>query len=97
MPQLRQAYHEWVLREMRMTLPKGRFDASGRWYPTDDELRDCCREVPEPSEACPHTLLVHCRSIGHVARLFGVNEQTLRLIARRDYDKRVQKLEDGNE
>jgi len=97
MAQLRHAYHEWVLREMRMTLPGGKFDAAGRWYPSEDERQECCRDVPEPTETCPHPLLVHCRSLGHVARLFGVNEQTLRLIARRDYDKRIEKLEEGNE
>jgi len=94
---LNEALIEYLNRRDRESDPEGSFDSAGRWYPSDEERQECCRTIREPSRKWPYSLLVHCRSLRHVARLYGVDEQTLRLIARRDYDKRLEKLEDGNE
>jgi len=94
---LNEALIEYLQRRDRESDPLGGFDRAGRWYPCEAEFRECCRTIREPSRNYPYSLLVHCRSLRHVAHLYGVDESELRRLARRDYDKRVQKLEDGNE
>jgi len=94
---LRDAFAEYLRRRDSSSDPLGGFDNEGRWYPCEAEFRECCRTIRPPSRKWPYSLLSHCRSLRHVAHLYGVDESELRLIARRDYDKRVQKLEVGNE
>jgi len=94
---LNEALIEYLQRRDRESDPEGKFDRAGRWYPSDEECQDCCASIRSPSRKWPYSLLVHCRSLRHVAHLYGVDEKELRRYARLDMDKRVQKLEEGNE
>ncbi len=58
--------------------PKGEFDTRGRWYPSITEKQPCCFNIRAPSGAYPYSLLVHCRTITHIANLFNVPIKDLR-------------------
>lgn len=58
--------------------PDGRRDSGGRWYPSEHEHQECCRNVRRPSAAYPWSLYHHCKTGGHIANLFGVTEKELR-------------------
>lgn len=75
---LEQAYQEYVKRQSRESHPDGTFDRGGRWYPSEAEEQSCCGRIRNPSRAYPYSLLTHCRSMAHVARLFGVKAGDLR-------------------
>ncbi len=77
------AVEEYFGRKHRMFNPTGTFDKAGRWYPDESERRDCCRQVRSPSRRFPYSLMVHCRTIKHVANLFGVDEREMRKEVRR--------------
>jgi hypothetical protein len=64
-------------RQVRLTHPDGRTDRGGRWYPSDEERQACCT-VRSPSRKWPWSLMLHCRTLRHIARLYGVNESELR-------------------
>ena len=66
-------------RRARMAHPAGKFDTGGRWFPSDGEYQPCCYAIRSPSRSFPYSLMVHCRSLRHVARLYNVDEQKLRL------------------
>lgn len=78
MTKLQEAAQEYIGRQDRRRHPAGKFDKGGRWYPGEDEECSCCRGVRSPSRAYPYSLMVHCRTIGHVAQLYGVDEAELR-------------------
>lgn len=80
---LHQAAQEYIARRDRQTNPDGKFDSKGRWYPSDAERCDCCNSVRSPSRAYPYSYMVHCRTITHVANLYGVTESDLRKEVRR--------------
>ena len=73
-----QAAYEYICRQERRTHPAGKFDRGGRWYPTDDEEQKCCASIRQPSRAWPYTLMTHCRSLPHIAALYGVDPKELR-------------------
>ena len=75
---LGQAVEEYQKRQSREHHPGGKFDKGGRWYPSAEEKRACCDKVRSPSRAFPYSLMLHCRTAGHVAALFGVNTAELR-------------------
>jgi len=77
-----QAVAEYLGRKDRSRHPKGTFDNAGRWYPADEEHRECCTSVRSPSRAYPYSYMTHCRSIDHVARLYGVDVAELRKAVR---------------
>jgi hypothetical protein len=79
---LEAAYRTWRARQDRTAHPAGHTDRGGRWYPADDEYRPCCDQVRSPSRAYPWSLMLHCRSITHVAALHGVPAAALRAHAR---------------
>ena len=54
-------------RQARATHPGGRFDAAGRWWPTEQEYQPCCMAIRNPSRQHPYNLNAHCRSLVHVA------------------------------
>lgn len=56
--------------------PGGKFDRAGRWYP--DESLECCKKVRQPTRGYPYSLMQHCRSIKHIAILYGVEESAIR-------------------
>lgn len=80
---LREAALEYIRRQEREAHPLGEFDHAGRWYPVEEERRPCCGRVRSPSRAYPYSLLLHCRTIGHVAALYGVGEEELRRAVRK--------------
>jgi len=73
-----QAAYEYVRRQKRDVHPDGIFDGVGRWYPSDSEERPCCDYIRRPSGRWPYSLMVHCRSVVHVAALYGVDPREVR-------------------
>ena len=80
---LEQAARTFIARRDRTAHPAGKFDNASRWYPSEKETCDCCSSVRSPSRAHPFSYMVHCRTIKHVASLYGVNESELRKEIRR--------------
>lgn len=62
--------------------PEGEFDKAGRWYPSDYERCDCCDSIRAPSRAYPYSYMVHCRTLKHVCCKYGVDERTVRNLAK---------------
>lgn len=99
------AYAAWKALKDRAINPDGEFDPKGRWEPSDDERRECCRSIRSPSVKWPYTILKHCRSVEHVAARFAIPATLLRKrIAREnprpavfhaDHYKAVAMLDDG--
>jgi hypothetical protein len=77
----------YIKRRDRTLHPDGACDSGGRWHPSDTETCSCCSEVRAPSRAWPWSLMTHCRSVGHVAKLFDVQELDVR--------RRAREIEDG--
>ena len=105
---LEQAARTFIARRDRTAHPAGKFDGARRWYPSEAETCDCCSSVRSPSRAHPFSYMVHCRTLKHVANLYGVNESDLRKEVRRldppakptreggaRYYKAVQRTADG--
>lgn len=69
-------------RQDRVAHPAGSFDGARRWYPAESEKCPCCRSIRTPSRTWPFSLMLHCRSIDHVAHLCGVDAKDLRRAAR---------------
>jgi hypothetical protein len=76
------AVSAYIARQAREEHPAGKFDGGGRWWPAAEEERACCARVRTPSRTWPYSLLVHCRTIGHVAALYGVDVAELRRAVR---------------
>jgi hypothetical protein len=76
--QLELAIDMYLKRQSQEESPLGEFDRGGRWYPYQDERRECCRAIRSPSRAFPYSLLKHCMTLRHVANLYGVDESKLR-------------------
>ena len=53
--------------------PEGEFDNASRWYPNEEEKCDCCYGLRVTSRSYPYSLMVHCRTINHIANLFQVD------------------------
>ena len=73
-----QAAYEYVRRQERRAHPDGIFDGVGRWYPSEAEGQPCCDRIRRPSGRWPYSLMTHCRSVAHVANLYGVDPKELR-------------------
>ena len=73
---LRAAAQQYIDLQDRRVHPGGTFDHAQRWKP-DRELA-CCALIRSPSRAYPYSLLMHCRSIAHVAAEPGYSVTTLR-------------------
>ena len=56
-------------RQNRREHPDGTFDGGGRWYPSDTEQCPCCDKIRSPSRRWPYSLMLHCRSYGHIKHL----------------------------
>lgn len=72
----------YIARRDRVAHPCGQTGRGGKWYPSDNEHRDCCDHIRAPSYAYPWSLSTHCRSAEHVAELCGVDAKALRTAAR---------------
>jgi len=75
MTNLELAVKTYIARRDRNENPKGSFDKAGRWYP--DAMLDCCN-VRTPSRAYPYSLMVHCRTMAHIASEYGVDLKELK-------------------
>lgn len=73
-----QAAVEYLRRKDRTSHPDGHTDKGGRWYPDDSEKQPCCDSVRSPSRSFPWSYMTHCRSLGHVAMLYGVEKDAVR-------------------
>jgi Uncharacterised protein family (UPF0158) len=76
--QASEAGREFVCRELRLHHPDGTFDDGGRFYPSEKEVRDCCANIRAPSRAFPFSLMTHCRTVKHVAKLYDVSQKELK-------------------
>jgi hypothetical protein len=72
------AAYEYVRRQERATHPDGIFDGVGRWYPGEGEEQPCCDRIRRPSGRWPYSLMTHCRTLPHVAALYGVDPREVR-------------------
>ena len=79
---LDQACQEYFNRKARISHPDGEFDRGGRWYADETEEQDCCKSIRNPSRSYPYSMNLHCRSLEHVACLFGVDRSFLRKLAK---------------
>jgi hypothetical protein len=77
-----EAVREYIGRKERTKHPCGTFDKAQRWYPTDDERRDCCQYIRSPTRSYPYSYMKHCRSAEHVAALYGVDAKALKRTVR---------------
>jgi len=78
------AAYEYVRRQERRVHPAGKFDRGGRWYPGEAEEQPCCKSIRNPSRAWPYTLMTHCRSLPHIAALYGVDPKEVRRAVKED-------------
>jgi len=78
-----EAAYLYLSRRDRLKHPDGKFDKSGRWYPSETEIESCCKTIRAPSRKWPFSLLVHCRTIRHIANKFTVKELDVRRMARK--------------
>ena len=78
-----EAVQEYLGRRDRTRHPEGRIDKASRWFPSDSEYQGCCQGIRTPSRSWPWSLMVHCRTITPIARLYKVEEDDLRREARR--------------
>ena len=74
---------EYFDRQSRRSHPDGSFDKSGRWYPSEAEECECCKSIRSPSRSYPYSYMTHCRSVEHVANLFGQDPKIIRAIVKR--------------
>jgi hypothetical protein len=63
----------------RVIHPGGTFDSAKRWYP--DTQYACCEHIRCPSRAFPFSLIVHCRTVEHVASMYEVDAKLVRSVA----------------
>jgi len=68
----------WIARRNGTGKVPGKFDKADRFHPDEAELRDCCQRITPPNADNPWSLLEHCKTIRHVARVYHVNEADLR-------------------
>jgi hypothetical protein len=78
---LRNAATRYLDLQSRKIHPRGLNDSAGRWMPSQ-ELK-CCKSIRTPSRSWPWPLMIHCRSMKHVAQDTGYDLATLRAAVRR--------------
>ena len=75
---LEHAVECYLSRQNRKEVPSGYCDDEGRWFPFGKERKACCKRVIQPTRMWTRSLLTHCRTMDHVAHLYGVTLHTLR-------------------
>ena len=78
---LRNAATLYIDLNSRKIHPRGLSDSVGRWMPSQ-ELK-CCKSIRTPSRSWPWSLLLHCRTLVHVAKDTGYELEILRAAVRR--------------
>jgi hypothetical protein len=91
---LEEATYEWLARQDRSKHPEGSFDNKRRWYPDSAERQSCCNSIREPSAAYPYSLMLHCRTVRHLALRYNVRLADLQ---RRAKEIRPPVREGGND
>lgn len=86
---LRDAAACYLERKARTAHPDGSTDNGGRWYPADAERQPCCSTIRTPSRAHPWSLMLHCRTLAHIAWRYDVDEAALRRAVRRQTPTRT--------
>ena len=76
------AAREYVARKRRQEHPIGSLDSGGRWYPSADEKCWFCAAIRAPSKNWPHSLMLQCRTIDHVAFKYGLDPLDIRRVVR---------------
>ena len=74
----REAANLYLRRKDRKEHPSGRWDGRGRWFPDTTEWQPCCGHIAQPTASYPYSLMVHCRTLPHVASLKKVLVPDLR-------------------
>jgi hypothetical protein len=75
---LEEAVRCYKARQARREHPEGRFYKQNRFYPSEEERCSCCDGIRQPSARWPYSLMKHCRTVPHIANLFGVDPRDLR-------------------
>ena len=63
----------YLRRKNRKDHPEGKFDKK-KWYPSVDEKCSCCNNIRNPSNAHPYSLMLHCRTLNHIANLYEIKD-----------------------
>jgi len=72
----------FINRKTRKKHPDGSFENTNRrWHPSETESCECCNSIREPSRRFPFSLMTHCRSVGHIAKLYEVDAGAVRKIS----------------
>jgi hypothetical protein len=77
---LHKAAKEFNSLKMGTTLPEGKRDNAGRFYP--DNRCACCQHIRTPSRAFPDSLKTHVKSAVHIASVYEVEPTDLKFIAK---------------
>lgn len=75
---LRIAALEFISLRDRNKHPVGTFCKNGSWVASNAERRSCCAGIRTPSRNYPYSEMVHCRTLVHVACVYGLEESALR-------------------
>lgn len=79
---LQRAVETFINRKNREIHPEGEFDSKKRFCPSAAERQSCCDSIRTPSARFPFSLMVHCRTIQHIAHLFDIDVKDLRKAVR---------------
>jgi len=78
---LKNAATRYLDLQSRKIHPSGLSDNADRWMPHKEQ--ECCKSIRTPSRAWPWSLMIHCRTMIHVAQDTGYELSTLRAAVRR--------------
>ena len=78
-PRLCAAAQCYVQRREGKEIPLGYSNKQGWWFPEQAESQyGCCQALTRPSRSRPLVLLRHCKTLRHIAEMYGVVETHLR-------------------
>lgn len=70
------AFEEFFFRNMDPRIwgaSRGVRDKISRWWPVPEEVAPCCLKVGKPTYNFTLALHIHCRTILHIANLYGID------------------------
>jgi hypothetical protein len=73
---MKRAAMRYILLQDRSVHPEGTMHRGAKWYPL--EILPCCEQIRTPSHGYPWSLMLHCRTIVHVAQEMGYSVQDLK-------------------
>lgn len=77
------AAKEYFSRDSGRSNPLGSFGKDKRWWPADSEKMVCCGYIRTPSSHWPRSLMIHCKSVMHIANLYQVDNLELKRLCLR--------------